>query len=218
MPNYFNHRITVVVLTLFALLASACAQSDEALLQDLRQGGYVIYFRHAATESQSDYVSAARDWTSCDPTRMRQLSEAGREASRRIGNAFRTLGIPVGGVAASEYCRAVETAELMDLGEVEATTDILNTRSASYVGGQEVLIKRARQRLGTPPQAGTNTVLVAHGNVISAAAGVSLSEGEAAAFRPLGNGQFEFVDNVGPEDWPLTVCGLVVTTVVNGWS
>lgn len=201
LSHLLTRSVKIVVLSLLTLLASACAQSEEALLQDLQQGGYVIYFRHAATESQSDYVNAAGDWTSCEPTQMRQLSEAGREASRRIGNAFRTLNVPVGGVAASEYCRTVESAQLMNLGEVEPTTDILNTRSASYVGGQEGLVERARQRLGTPPQAGTNTVLVAHGNLLSAAAGVSLSEGEAAVFSPLGDGQFEFVNTVSLQDW-----------------
>lgn len=188
-------------LAFLTLLTAACAQPGEVLLQDLRQGGHVLYFRHAATEAQSDFVNAAGDWTSCDPARMRQLSEAGRAESRRIGDAFRTLEIPVGKVAASEYCRTVETAELMALGEVEPTTDILNTRSADYVGGQTALIERARSRLGTLPEAGTNTVLVAHGNVVSAAASVSLSEGEAAVFRPLGEARFEFVDTVSLEDW-----------------
>lgn len=199
-------NLRTVIVTVFVILSSACAQStvpsaDEALLLELQRGGYTIYFRHAATESQSDSVNALGDWTSCDPAQMRQLSEAGRETSRSIGDAFRTLAIPVGQVVASEYCRTVETAELMNLGQVEPTTDILNTRSAGYVGGQEALVDRARQRLGISPQRDTNTVLVGHGNVISAAAGVSLSEGEAAVFRPLENGQFEFVAIISPDIW-----------------
>ena len=41
--------------------------SDEALAQTLREGGFNIYFRHAATDwSQSDEVSKAGDWLSCD--------------------------------------------------------------------------------------------------------------------------------------------------------
>ena len=201
-PSLFNRKLNLIVaFVLLTLLTAAYAQPAETLLRDLQNGGYVIYFRHAATGAQSDTVNAAGDWTSCDPGRMRQLSEAGRAEARAVGNAFRALDIPVSNVAASEYCRTVETAELLKLGKVEPTTDLLNTRSASYVGGQEALITRARQRLGTVPPAGTNTVLVSHGFVISAAADISLSEGEAAVFRPLGDGQFEFVSTVSLEDW-----------------
>ena len=211
-PLTVGVALLLISLTAFATWFVGFAQSntpsvDDALLRNLQAGGYVIYFRHAETQSQGDTVNAAGDWTSCDPNRMRQLSEAGRATSRSIGDAFRTLGIPVEQVIASEYCRAVETAELMGLGEVELTTDILNTRAASYVGGREVLIGRAQQRLGAPPREGTNTVLVAHGNVISAVADVSLSEGEAAIFRPLGDGQFELITTVGPEGWLQTMMG-----------
>ena len=188
----------------FCLLAFSLAQPEPSneLLRDLQEGGHIIYFRHAATVwSQGDRVSEAGDWTSCDPERMRQLSEEGRQASRDIGEAVRALGIPVNQVVASEYCRTAETAELMNLGEVERTTDILNTRSADFVGGREVLVTRARERLGAVPEPGTNTVLIAHGNVVRAAAEVSLAEGEAAVFRPLGEGEFEFVATIGLGTW-----------------
>ena len=196
-----NRKLNLIVaFVLLTLLTAVYAQPTEALLKELQSGGYVIYFRHAATGAQSDEVNAAGDWTSCDPNRMRQLSEAGRAEARSLGDAFRALDIPVSSVAASEYCRTVETAKLLRLGEVEPTTDLLNTRSASYVGGREALVERAQQRLGAVPPAGTNTVLVSHGFVISAAADISLSEGEAAVFRPLGDG-FEFIGTVGLGDW-----------------
>ena len=63
--------------------------ADPALVQSLRAGGYVIYFRHAATEwSQTDRRREA-DWDSCDPAQMRQLSDAGRDTARRVGEAMR---------------------------------------------------------------------------------------------------------------------------------
>lgn len=84
--------------------ASAQELSGESLVRALRDGGYNIYFRHAATDwGSSDHVEAAGDWTSCDPGRMRQLSEEGRVAARRIGAAIRALAIPVGRVLSSEY-------------------------------------------------------------------------------------------------------------------
>ncbi len=91
--------------------------------------------------------------------------------AKAIGDAIRALGIPIGRVLASPYCRTVETASLLYLGEVTTTTDVMNTRVATYFGGTEAIAARARQRLSTPPPAGSNTVLVAHGNVLRAATG-----------------------------------------------
>ena len=220
-PGFFNRvssnrrRFALLpALCVMFLVFSACGSQQsassgngegatgEALVQDLRQGGYNIYFRHAATvQSQDDTVNNAGDWTNCDPELMRQLSEEGRSESRVIGDGIRALDIPVNQVVASEYCRSAETARLMDLGDVTTTTDILNTNVAEYVGGQSELAETTRQRLGNPPESGANTILVGHNNNLSAAADVSLSEGEAAVFEPQGNRGSSLVTTVDPETW-----------------
>ena len=190
---------------LVALLAGAplpAAADARGLADDLREGGHVIYFRHAATDwSQRDRVTGPGDWTSCDPGEMRQLSDAGRRQARSVGAAMRALGIPVGAVHASEYCRCVETAELLDLGRVETTRDLLNARAAQYVGGREALKGAARRRLATPPPPGTNTVLVAHGNVFLLAAGERPPEGGAVVVRPRGGRDFRVLGTVTAADW-----------------
>lgn len=175
---------------------------DEALVNALRQGGYNIYFRHAQTDwSQNDHIEKAGDWTSCDPSRVRQLSDTGRETARLVGESMRRLNIPVGRVLASPYCRTVETAEYMGLGDVETTHDVMNMRSASYVGGSEAVIERARRLLSTPPPDGTNTVIAAHGNVARAATPVYPGEAEGVVFHPDGNSAFTFVGRLTPEEW-----------------
>lgn len=176
--------------------------SGEPLVRALRQGGYNIYFRHAATDwSQSDHVREAGDWTSCDPARIRQLSDQGRKTARAVGGAIRALGIPVGRVLASPYCRTVETATLMDLGNVETTIDVMNMRVAEYFGGRSAIVKTARARLATPPASGTNTVIVAHGNVARDSTPVYPGEAEGVVFRPNGSGGFSVVARVSPEEW-----------------
>ena len=178
------------------------ALSGRALVETLRHGGYTIYVRHAATNwSQADHVATAGDWTSCDPGKMRQLAAAGRQTANAIGEAMRALRIPVGYVLASPYCRTVETARLMQLGEVKTTTDIMNMRVAKYFGGPSAIVERTQQRLATPPQAGTNTVLVAHGNVLREATDVYPQEAEAIVFRPDGNGSYAVVARIPPPAW-----------------
>ena len=173
-----------------------------ALVEALRKGGYTIYFRHAETDwSNDDNVGGMGDWTSCDPGRMRQLSAKGRETARRIGAAIRKLGIPVGRVLSSEYCRAAETARRMGLGQVVTTRNLMNMRVADYMGGDEAVATRAREVIATPPPAGTNTVIAAHGNLMRAATGHYVGEGGAGIFRPDGKGSFTFIAEVTPEQW-----------------
>ena len=199
--------VLVVVLGGSALFAVASAQPDaqlegKALITALREGGYNIYFRHAATDwSQSDQVYKRDDWLSCDSDRIRQLSAAGRDTARAVGDAMRMLQIPIGKVLASPYCRTVQTARYMKLGSVETTTDIMNMRVAEYFGGTSAIAQRTRRRLSRRPQAGTNTVLVAHGNVLVTATDVYPQEAEAIVFRPEGDGRYTFVARISPQEW-----------------
>jgi hypothetical protein len=155
-----------LVVTTIGHAAQPPSLEGKALVEALRAGGYNIYFRHVATDwSQSDDVGSRNDWLDCDPARMRQLSDAGRDAAVAIGNAMRRLKIPVFEVLASPYCRTQETARLMAVGPVEASTDVMNLRAAQYFGGRAAIVASARQLLASAPQPGSNRVIVAHGNV-----------------------------------------------------
>ena len=194
----------VLLALLAALPAPAGPLEGEALVRALRDGGYKIYFRHAATDwGQSDRVERAGDWTSCDPAEMRQLSEEGRESARRIGAAMRALGVPVARVLSSEYCRAVETAEALGLGPVEATRDIMNMRAAPFVGGRDAVVRRARRVLAEPAPAGRNVVIVGHGNLMRAATDAYAGEGGSGVYAVRADSErgFELVARLGPDDW-----------------
>lgn len=205
--NIVVHRLALAV----TVVAAACGPvnadgnrvlAGQALIQALRAGGHNIYFRHAQTDwSQSDHIEQAGDWTSCDSSRVRQLSDEGRRTARAVGEYMRALRIPIGKVLASPYCRTVETAELMALGSVETTTDIMNLRVAEYFGGRDAILKRARSRLAMLPPPGTNIALIAHGNVARGATDVYPDEAEAAVFRAHGDGDFTFVGRLTPAQW-----------------
>ena len=196
-----------LLLGALALLDVAAAQdrahlAGEALVEALRAGGYNLYFRHAATDwTTNDHVVEAGDWVSCDPKKMRQLAPAGRETARLVGEAVRGLGIPLGRVLASPYCRTVETARAMALGPVETTTDIINMRVAEFFGGESAVATRTRRRLSLPPEAGTNTVLVAHGNVLRTATGEYPGEADAIVFALDRRGGFSVRARVSPKEW-----------------
>jgi len=184
--------------------APAAALEGRALVAALREGGYTIYFRHAPTDwGQQDRVQTAGDWTSCDPAAMRQLSTEGRAIAVRIGEAIRTLGVPVATVLSSEYCRAWETARLLDLGPVTRTRDIMNMRAARHVGGRDAVIRRAQRVLAQPPPGGANVVVVGHGNLMRAATGAYVGEAGSGVYAARPDSEFgvELVAGLAPDDW-----------------
>jgi len=211
LPGQLARGILVTLLAAGLLVpgfsAAATGPDEAALVAALRGGGYNIYFRHVGTDwSQSDRLNQRGDWLDCDAARMRQLSDSGRADARAIGTAIRKLDIPVAEVVASPYCRTMETARLMNLGPVQASTDVMNLRAASYFGGRDAIVATARRLLSTPAPAGSNRVIVAHGNVAREATPVYPGEGEGVIFEPDGE-TFRFVARMTPAAWTRIAAG-----------
>jgi broad specificity phosphatase PhoE len=192
-----------LVITIWLLAGTVIAAAPDeplagqALLDALRGGGYVLLFRHAATDlSQSDVDR--RNLENC-PT-QRNLSEQGREQSAAIGQAFRRLGIPVGRVLASPYCRTLDTARLA-FGDAEPSADLVSQLSDDGPGGRQRLTAALRSLLAAPPEPGQNAVLVTHVLNIDDALRFEIEEGEAIVVRPDGNGGFTIVARVLAEAW-----------------
>jgi phosphohistidine phosphatase SixA len=184
-----------------SVASEAALLEGQALVDLLRRGGNVIFFRHAATDrSQTD--SDAQNLENCQT--QRNLSEQGRSDARAIGQAFQALGIPVGQVLASPYCRTLETAQLA-FGRVEPSRDLLPTLSAEDDARREELVAGLRRLLGTPPATGVNTILVSHQFNLQDATSVSIVEGEAAVFEPVGANGFRLVARVPPNMWATLV-------------
>ncbi|HEY9531549.1 MAG TPA: histidine phosphatase family protein [Burkholderiales bacterium] len=177
---------------LASLLWTALALADPALVQMLREGGYVLYMRHAATDfSQSD--ARMTSYEDCDS--QRNLTEKGREEARQIGAHVKRLGIPIGDVLASPYCRTMETARLA-FGKARASNDV---RGGPVDATRYDALKKL---LSTDVRKGENRVISSHGNPFQAIAGSPyLAEGEIAVVRPEGSG-FSVIARIRPQDWP----------------
>ncbi len=91
---------------------------EEQIWEQLAQANeetYVVLLRHAIAPGTGDPANFVVD----DCTTQRNLSEPGRQQARDIGEMFRSRNIPVAKVLTSQWCRCLETAELMDIGPVE---------------------------------------------------------------------------------------------------
>jgi phosphohistidine phosphatase SixA len=173
---------------------------DSALIDELRDGGFILYIRHAATDH--DIADSDREnLANCET--QRPLSELGREQSRKIGESFATLRIPVAKIIASPYCRAKNTA-ILAFGRAELNDDLkfsLGSGSDNEKRQADVL----RALLAEEPATGTNTVIAGHTANLREASGVwPKPEGVTVVFEPDGAGSFHYRAAIHPDSWPLT--------------
>ncbi|WP_448028649.1 histidine phosphatase family protein [Bradyrhizobium liaoningense] len=198
-------RLALVVL-LAGISRHAAADTPE-LISSLKQGGYVLIFRHTATDdSQKDVYPFKFD----DMGAQRQLSDKGRDMARQIGAAIREQAIPVGDVYSSRLNRAVEAGKLIsgrEVKPVDALTDSSNASAsgmANPTGANAKAGQAVRQLVDAPPKAGTNTFLVTHKTNIADAFGKEagdVQEGEAFVYKANGSGPATFAGRIKLADW-----------------
>lgn len=178
-----------------AWAADAPARSGRALGDALRHGGYVLFFRHASTDfGQNDDGMISFE----DCSQQRNLTDKGRDEARAIAAAIRNLAIPVGDVLASPFCRTRETARLA-FGRETPTRDVAGGPAQPEDPRRYAPLQAL---LSAPVPAGTNRVIVSHGNPFRAVAGGAyLAEGEAAVIEPLGAEGFRVVARVRWDGW-----------------
>ena len=191
------------LIVLLVVLMGACASAPEKVHQedldfiaDIQKGGYVIFFRAAATDpSRQD--TDLNNPANCEE--QRRLSGLGRTQSKVIGKSFKKLNIPVGDIVTSLYCRSVNTARLA-FGRANPTLSLSNV--AELTGEKKMLrVESLRDMLASVPKKGSNTVIVGHDGIFKEIAGVSLKEGESAIYKPNGSGDTRLVTRVNPNGW-----------------
>ncbi len=182
-----------------AALENVSPERLQALLPDLKRGGWVFYWRHTATAwDQEDQQPIVKE--NC--ATQRNLSEEGRQQAQNIGALWRKWHIPVAKVWTSPFCRCQETAKLA-FGAWQVTDDLYFAVGLSKPE-RELKGKALRQLLAEPPKPGSNTVVVAHtANLVEATGLWPKPEGTVVLVRPEGQGQFKVVGKVDPESWAL---------------
>lgn len=191
-------RALIAALVLLLVIPAARAEDGARLLDRLTEGGYVLYWRHAATDrSQRDRDLS--DMARCEA--QRNLSALGRDQARRVGEVFAARGVPVGEVFVSEFCRNRDTAQLA-FGRHERVRELWNLPMLRAAGLEvEAAVLDLRRRLGQAPATGSNTVIVGHNLNLQYAAEVVIEEAEMAVFRPLGDGRFRLEGVLRPADF-----------------
>jgi phosphohistidine phosphatase SixA len=162
--------------------AFATSVSQTEMIVALKSGGHVLLLRHAQTVPG---VGDPPNFKLTDCTTQRNLSEEGRNQSKRIGESLRAQGVAFARTMSSQWCRCKDTASLMSskVEDFPALNSFFDNR------GDEPKQSAAVKRKTKAMPANESWLMVTHQVNISALTGISPAMGEGVVVRswtPLG--------------------------------
>lgn len=184
-------KIALLVATLFAAsFTPQSAQARELAIWDQIQGtnpkGYVLLMRHALAPGVGD----PENFKVSDCSTQRNLSDEGRQDARDIGQWLQRREVKIFRVESSRWCRAKETAQLLNIGTVRLNRnlDSLFTQAELATHPQTLNIKKRIQS-----HRNTRGILVFVGHFVNfeAAVGVALDSGEGVLVRATPQGSMQ---------------------------
>ena len=162
---------------------------DTALWSALRAGQHFALLRHAIAPGTGD----PSNFTLGECATQRNLSDEGRDQARKIGDRFRENGILKARIFSSQWCRCLETAQLLALGPVNELPS-LNSFFQRYErrDSQTQMLQEwlTQQDLNQP------LVLVTHQVNITALTGILPSSGELVIVHRSKTGEISVVGTI----------------------
>jgi phosphohistidine phosphatase SixA len=180
------YGVTTTVAPISAEVLNSPAYAE--LLASLRQGGHVIYLRHAQTDTSAE--KSVGEMSDC--SWQRNLSDNGQRQARLVGARLQELAIPITTVEASPFCRTRQTAELA-FGRAPSINADLFYHSSQPPEQVAAANARLKQRLGAAAPRDGNLVMVGHSPAMREAGAIELPEGQAAIVKPASDGTFRIV-------------------------
>lgn len=156
-----------------ALGFGGAAWADDAAWRQLSAGGCALLLRHAQTVPG---IGDPPGFRLEDCATQRNLSEAGRAESRRLGEQFRRRGIAFDEVLSSRWCRCVDTARLAFPQQPVRVFEPLNSFFAD--GSSREAQTRALRDYLAAQRRPRRIALVTHQVNIAALTGQSVAMGE----------------------------------------
>ena len=162
-----------LIFLIFLILFSTNSNSEENLINSLKEGGKLIFIRHALAPGSGDPDNFKLN----DCSTQRNLSQEGIEQSKKIGFFFKKNKIPMDKVLSSEWCRCKDTAKYA-FKKYEVFSDLNSTYQKPYDKKEKQQIKNLKKYIQNWNGKGGNLVLVTHYVIISALTNYAPSSGE----------------------------------------
>ena len=135
----------------------------------------VIFLRHALAPGYGD--PAEFDVNFCKT--QRNLNNVGQDQARSLGIKLKMIGVSFDEIYSSKWCRCMETANLVNLGDVIIFNG-LNSFFENHYDREETLKQLMHKLKGLDKN--NRVLMVTHQVVISAITGINVGSGVAVAY------------------------------------
>lgn len=171
----------LIFLLAFGLTAQSASANDLLIwdqLQEKAPKGYVLLFRHSLAPGVGDPANFKLN----DCSTQRNLSAAGRQDAKEIGEWLQRREVKIARVESSRWCRAKETAQLLNLGKVNLNRN-LDSLFQEADAAKHPATSRVRKQIINHRNKTGLLILVGHFVNIAALTGVGVDSGEGVLVR-----------------------------------
>ena len=164
--------IKFLIIIFISLPSTIKADLNENLINELEEGGKLIFIRHAIAPGSGDPENF--NINRCNT--QRNLDNNGKTQAKEIGNYLSSNNILVDKIISSEWCRCKETA-LLAFKKFETKSFLNSFYSLKFVKNKDQQMKELKMYI-KKWKSKKNLVLVTHFVVISEMFGIGVSSGE----------------------------------------
>ena len=184
--------IALLIFSLIFTLSPRTSMANELAIWDKLQGtapkGYVLLLRHSLAPGVGD----PENFDLRDCSTQRNLSAVGRQDAQDVGRWLARREIKIARVESSRWCRAKETANLLNLGKVRLNRNLDSLFEEADALNHPQTIKVRKQIVDHRNKSGM-LILVGHFVNIAAITNVGVDSGEGVLVREDSNGVINVV-------------------------
>ncbi len=178
---------SALALSLLISLSIQPSYANELLIWDKLNTssakGYVLLLRHSLAPGVGD----PENFKLGDCSTQRNLSQEGRDDASEIGAWIKRQKVKIYRVESSRWCRARQTAKLLDIGKVKLNKNLDSLFRESDLESHPQTLKTKEQILNHRSKGGL-LILVGHYVNIAALVGVGVDSGEGVIVKANKNG------------------------------
>jgi len=184
--------IASLIFSLIFTLSPQTSMANELAIWDKLQGtapkGYILLLRHSLAPGVGD----PENFDLRDCSTQRNLSAVGRQDAQDVGRWLARREIKIARVESSRWCRAKETANLLNLGKVRLNRNLDSLFEEADALNHPQTIKVRKQIVDHRNKTGM-LILVGHFVNIAALTNVGVDSGEGVLVRADSKGVIKVV-------------------------
>ena len=162
----------LIIIFFINIFAVNSAYSIEEILPSLKEGGKIIFIRHALAPGNGD----PENFDLNDCSTQRNLNQRGIEQSKFIGNIFNKNQIKIENVYSSEWCRCIDTAKFA-FKNYQTFSALNSFYDIRFEANEERQITQLKEFINQW-KGNENIIFVTHFVVISSMLNIGTSSGE----------------------------------------